>query len=509
MPSWEHQKREFENHKDDRARALFWSMRTGKSKAVIDKACYQYDTGGILGCIIIAPNGVHINWEVNEIPKWRWDWSCEHMAVSWETPKLSDFALQDKLERLLTFKGMKWLCVNMEALARQECRDYLRRFIAACNRRYMVGVSEAHHFGHAGAKRTTHLRNLTKRASFITVETGTPILNSPLRAYSLFKCIDEEGLIPTSDPKLNAKMEMRRAAGLPLMTYEDFVQHFCIIGSTEHELKHRHKSVRRKAHKKILQYKNMEELKELMAPFSSVVLRSEIKDMPPLIRTQRIVVMSEVQRRAYIEMASKYLLEIGDSLITAEDGGPRMIKLQQVLMGYIMDTEQNKIITIDEEAPVYKAILDEVMGTLPGKSIVWFRYREDIRRMIPVLKKAGLSPLEFHGGIPTSQREKVRKDFQQNHKRIVLVGQPAAGGEGRDFSAADAVIFGSSTPNAIHVAQGEERGTAIGGSAVGVVRVRFPGTVDDRNWDIVDGKFSLADSVSGHGLRDLLMRTDV
>jgi hypothetical protein len=108
-----------------------------------------------------------------------------------------------------------------------------------------------------------------------------------------------------------------------------------------------------------------------------------------------------------------------------------------------------------------------------------------------------------------SKREATRLEFQNNRKHLTMVGQPATGAEGLDFSAADTIIFGSSTPNAIHVTQGAERGTKIDGHSVSIVRVRFPGTVDDRIWDIVDGKVTLADAVSGHGLRDLLMRTNV
>ena len=184
-----------------------------------------------------------------------------------------------------------------------------------------------------------------------------------------------------------------------------------------------------------------------------------------------------------------------------------MMKLQQILNGYIKN--EDTITEIDPDAPIYDALSEEVGGTLPGKSIVWCRYREDIRRVCKRLKRDGYQVLEFHGGIPTGKREGVRLAFQTDPRYTVLVGQPAAGGEGRDFSAADAIIFFSSTPNAIHYEQAKERGTLVAGHSVGIVRMRTPGTVDDRNWSIIDGKVSLADTVSGRGLRDLLMQTNV
>jgi hypothetical protein len=33
--------------------------------------------------------------------------------------------------------------------------------------------------------------------------------------------------------------------------------------------------------------------------------------------------------------------------------------------------------------------------------------------------------------------------------------------------------------------------------------------VDDRNWSLIDNKLTVADDLSGRGLRDLLMRTNV
>lgn len=500
---WEHQVAEFEAHKDTRARALFWSMRTGKSKAIVDKFCYQFGKGAIGGAVIIAPNGVHLNWVVNEIPKWADPALGAHEVFGWETTKRADWDRIEALKNLLSHKGMKWFCLNMEAVSNPDCLKALRDFLKSVDGKFALGISEVHHFGHAGAKRTHKARQLARVAKFITMESGTPILNSPLRAYSIFKILTADGLIPES---MRERAEERKARGLDGMTYEDFVQYFAEI-----ELDRRTgRRSRGRQIKKIKEYRNLDEMRELMTPYASVVTRDQVSDMPALIRTDRLVVMSEKQRDAYMAMVSKHLVEIGDELIRAVDAGPRMMKLQQIVNGYMIDTEKNSIVDIDKDAPVYDALAEQVHGTVPGKTLIWCRYREDIRRVAARMKHEGFGPvLEFHGGIPTSQRENIRREFQENPRRLVCVGHPGAGGEGRDFSAASAIIFFSSTPNAIHVAQGEERGTLKGGTDTAIVRIRTPGTVDDRNWDIVDGKVKISDTLAGHGLRDLLRRTDV
>lgn len=483
--SWAHQEREFEEHREDRARALFWAMRSGKSKAVIDKFDYQFDWGAIEGAILFAPNGVHINWVLNEIPRWGRD----DVAFAWETPKRGDPAYQAKFKEFLHDKRMKWLCINQEALTHADCRAAVNRFLFATHRKFAVAVSEAHHFGRAGAARTQKLRALTHHAKFVTIETGTPLLAGPLKAYALLKILGGDAAIPGYEGK----------------AYEKFVQHFAVI-TLDKRLPH---SKRRKAFKKITSYQNLDELRGMLAPYASVVLRKDIGDMPELLRVDRPVVMSEKQRRAYLEMVNKFILDVEGGRVTAIDAGARVQKLQQIVNGYIKD--EHGIHDIDPAAPIYEALVEQVDGTLPGKAIVWCRFREDIVRCADVLKRAGFKVLEFHGGVPVGKREPIRRHFQnaKPEERVVLVGNPGAGGEGRDFSEADAIIHFSSTPKAIHVEQGNERGTARGGRPTTIIRLRTLGTIDDRNWDIVEGRVTMADTVSGQGLRNLLMATDV
>jgi SNF2 family DNA or RNA helicase len=233
--------------------------------------------------------------------------------------------------------------------------------------------------------------------------------------------------------------------------------------------------------------------------------------MPELLHTERPVVMSDKQRLAYLEMVGRHIVEIGDNLVGAKDGGARVMKLHQIVNGYVVDSATGQIHTIDAEAPIYEAMLDEVGGTLPGKSIVWCRLREDVRRVVKYLEEHGYhgKVLTYFGETPMDEREPLRVQFNTDPNIFVLVGTLGTGGEGLDFSGADAVIFFSIPPNTLQVAQGEERATAVGGKTVTVVRITTPGTVVDRLWSIIDGNTTLADSVSGRGLRDLLRQTDV
>ena len=72
-----HQMDAFAVSKDKKAFALLCEQGTGKSKMAIDKTAYLYGRGQVDAFLIIAPNGVHRNWILNEIPKHMPDYTQE------------------------------------------------------------------------------------------------------------------------------------------------------------------------------------------------------------------------------------------------------------------------------------------------------------------------------------------------------------------------------------------------------------------------------------------------
>ena len=77
-PRWTHQLEELEEFGLDKARGLLWGMRTGKSRIIVDSANALRDGGKIRGGLIFAPNGVHLNWVLKQIPFHSWPgMSCD------------------------------------------------------------------------------------------------------------------------------------------------------------------------------------------------------------------------------------------------------------------------------------------------------------------------------------------------------------------------------------------------------------------------------------------------
>lgn len=477
---WKHQAREFEEHRDDPNRALLWHMRTGKTKIVVDLSWHLKRRSRIKGCLIFAPNGVHANWVRRELPAHSWE--DGYRAHYWTSALSETPEHAEGLERVCDpgYRGMRYLAVNSEALILPRVQSTIKRFLRSCGGEVLGAFDECHDFRRPGSRRTWLARGLAKKMTHKRILSGTSVLNSPLHAFSQFELVEK--------------------GALGFETYRPFKERYAEFRQDQRRNGRRYQ--------RLDHYKNMDELRERMAEWSSVVLREDCDDMPRLLEVTRTIAMSDAQVAAYRRMVQEHLVEIGDGLISAEEGGARVLKLQQILGGFLIN-EDKEVVSIDDEPPILDALEREVVGTLPGKFVVWCRFREDVRRVVRRLENSGITCVKLIGGMSPTARISAEDRLRDDPMIDGLVGQPKAGGVGRDLSTADAIIWYSSTPDAIDTQQANERATKIGGKAVSLVTFETPGTVHD---DIVlsnAGKAALADQVSGRGLRDLLLRQRV
>lgn len=198
-------------------------------------------------------------------------------------------------------------------------------------------------------------------------------------------------------------------------------------------------------------------------------------------------------------------LEAGGE-VEAIDGGARLIKLQQILGGFVVDTSgEVRELVSDETNPRLVAMLEEVQDS-SGKVIVWCKYREDIRRVVRALAGAKIQCVEYHGGVHSQAKRQEAIDlFNKSPAVKVFVGQPRAGGQGLDLSAADLIIWYSHTFDLIERDQANERATQIGGKRVTIKDFITLGTVDEYILANLGAKRSVSESLAGRGLRDRLL----
>lgn len=478
LPNYKHQQAEFDRHRDDDARALLWQMRTGKTKSVLDVVCYRHvDRRDIDGLLVIAPNGVHENWVRRQLPLHMWS-IVDYQPHAYIASKVGRQVHDASLARCLAYRGgLAVLTVNSEVLRRPEVKALIVRFLRG--RRVFLVVDESHDFRSPGSKRTHAVRALAKRCAARRILSGTAVSNSPLAAYSQF--------------------EILQPGALGFGTFADFENRYASYKVT--------KTRGGRQYPVLDGYNHMDELQGRIGDWSSVVLREDVDDMPPLIMEEVTVTLTPALLEAYQTLVKDFIIELEDGEeIEALEGGVRIMRLQQVLSGFAVTTAGDVVeLAPDEDNPRLQALLAQVLAS-DGKNIIWCQFQEDITRVRRALAAAGRKAVEYHGRITSKDRRNAAIDsFMHDPTVTDFIGQPRAGGVGLDLSVADTIHWYSHTFDLITRDQATERATQVGGRSIAVLDYTVPESVDGYILSKLAGKRSVSDDLAGPGLRDRLL----
>lgn len=478
-PNWKHQDEEFELHRDAVARALHWQMRTGKTKAMVDLACYLYAQGRIDGVLIFAPNNVHANWPNREIPEHHW-LGVQFSAMAWNTEAAKSVGYDAQFGQLLSCPGLAWYAVNAEATVLKQQMPFVRAFMR--RRRFLLIVDETHEWRRPGSKRSRYLRtHVAPKALYRRNLSGTMIDNNPMHAYAQFEIL-EKGALGYTD-------------------YKSYEEHFGVWERDEIYVGGRPRSV-----PVLRDFRNMDELRRKMAKWTTYVYRDQCDDLPKLIEARGEFELTGQQKRVYNEMVRGALVRLDTGeLVASAEGASLITRLQQVASGYAVDEDGEVHDLIPpEENPRLNYLVEEVKRC-EGKVIVWCRYRRDIEMVKARMKKEGLLFLDYYGGTKSSDRPKNEERFRSDPKVKGIVAQPKACGQGLDFSAGqDMIHYSHLHGDLIARRQADERCTKMGGRSIGVLDLVARGTVDERILADNDDKARRADYLTGDGLREYL-----
>lgn len=459
MDRFAHQTKEYERHWTTKSRALLWQMRTGKTRAIIDNACALYQACAIDAVIVIAPNGVHRNWTLKQLPMWHWE-NVPFQSFAWRSTEPN--RLQG-VEQLAQFDGLVWLTINMESLIRDDMHKAIRAFIRS-RPNFMIVFDESHHFAQPGSKRTFYGRFLSKHAKYRRILTGTSMEDSPLQSYSQFELLER--------------------GALGYQTYDDFQDRFVKYK--------RHHSGKFEV---VDKYLNLDELRSRLAPFSSVVLRDECEDLPPVQIDSRIVELTDEQRdlfRALKKKDVRVLQALGFQ--EPPTGGALFVKLQQIEGGYLKTPKGINAI------PSFKfnVALEELIGY---SGIVWSVYVHEIQALTKFLGKRAAA---VHGD-NAKDRDSIVRDFERGNIDWI-VAEPHCLSEGYNLSIADKMLWFSQTHTARIRKQGNERATEAGGKSKQIVDLIWPNGVNEYFLELTNNKTTLADDVSRRGLQAIIDR---
>ena len=256
---------------------------------------------------------------------------------------------------------------------------------------------------------------------------------------------------------------------------------------------------------KIVSFKNLEELAELLRKFSSRVLKKHCLDLPSKTYTIREVSLHPEQLQHYMTMKKAALVILEDDTIFAQEAMTQLLRLQQILCGYLPVDDEGTLVDIPTRR------LDALMETVEetsGKIIIWARFRKDIQRIEEALvKKYGRESVgSYYGDTSEADRDDLVRNFSDpDHETRFFVGNPQTAGRGLTLVSANTVIYYSNDFNLESRTQSEDRCHRIGQEQpVTYIDLLAEGTVDEHIVRTLQNKIALAGAALGEEMRQWL-----
>lgn len=442
-----HQERDFYRSRDMEAFGFLYEMGAGKSKPTVDTASYLYSYGRINAVLIVAPNGVHSKWLKEDFPLSFPD-HIQYEGAIWEA---GNKKAEQACENLLRPGAqLRVLCMNVDAFSLEKGRGFAlaKKFLQSTD--CLMVIDESSRIKNPDAKRTQNICKLGEKAKYRRVLSGTYISNSPFDVYGQFMFLDPSILgqsfyafkaqyaeiLDKTDPLVVGLMAKNNLRFAPQIVAKDKV-----TGQAK--------------------YRNLDKLKQLLAPYCSRVTKEECLDLPKKIYQNRYFKLPPAHMKAYTQLRDKAKLELtsGDKL-TVMHKLTLMLRLQQVTSGFFpSDTGELVHMYPDpKDNPRYAALL-ELLEDLEGGTIIWCRFVEEIEAIVQLLGPENC--YAYYGKISVTDREEAKVGFQQR-KRKYFVGNLQTGGIGLNLTAAENEVFVSNTFSYEDRKQGEDRAHRIG-----------------------------------------------
>jgi SNF2 family DNA or RNA helicase len=421
--------------------ALFCEMGTGKTKMVLD---ILQNADDVVDAVVIAPNGLHHNWALNEIPR--------HVAkpvevYCWKGPIKTKKAKQDFARFIKTTNKTRMLLINVEALRTTAGYSTAYKFLETAEHEVHMIVDESTCIKNPKAIQTKQVLKLAEFANCKWILNGTPITQSPLDLFSQCRFLHK--------------------TALPYNTYTAFKHAFAVETTM---------TMGSRSFRKIIGYQNLEELTKLLEPFSLRIEKKDCLDLPNKVFTKVAVELTPEQQRIYKTMKEDCLalLDSGE-LVTTTLALTRIIKLHQILTGFVTDDEgtehaldNNRIASLMQIAETTKPL------------VVFCAYRHNTQSIYEALaKKYGQNKVVcFTGGVSNNHRNLAVKKFQDGDANFFVATSAAA--KGLTLHRASTMVYYSNNYSLETRLQSQDRIHRIGqNNKCTYIDLVVPSTIDD------------------------------
>lgn len=518
---YKHQMEAFQKFKDRKYFGLFMDMGTGKTKVAIDIASYKYQKGEISSVLVIAPNHVHTQWATEEFPK---HCPVEYSVKVWSSSETSRKYYLPMLTKYLTEKSdvMKVFCVNVEAFQSDKVLSYVAMLVK--NSETFIIVDESTRIKSPKARRSKAIHKLNKYGQR-AILTGTPTTKSPFDLWSQFEflykdyfkssffqfqhrygimmrannhitgqvynaLIDEKRFNIVKN-KINKLKKERQEQDLPtILSNRDYELLASILEVSEANVRF----IERQS--EFQKFKNMEELKTLIADDVYTAKKEECLDLPAKIYERVYVEMTKEQKRVYKNVKEQLRAELMDRELTVVNKLVATTRLQQICGGFFPydDGDKTGIMPIEKTNAKLERLIEDLeeVNFENTKVIIWAAFVPELLMLNERLSKEYNCVL-YYGGVPDFKRDTIKKDFIAG-KYDIFIANTATGGFGLNLQNATLQYFFSNTFNVENRLQAEDRSHRIGVKSACVYKdIVVKDSIDDRIYKAIKAGRDLND----------------
>lgn len=453
---WKHQQRGLDMGLELNGLGIFFEIGTGKSRTAIEilrHRCAHEDR--LLRTLILAPKIVLTNWQ-REIQKFSKVHPRDVVVLAGSAKKRVKDLIDNCNDQGVLNKG-RILITNYEALQMEELLKILMDW-----RPEMVIADEAHRLKNPESKRARASIRLGDQARFRYALTGTPVLNSAMDLFNIFRFIDKGETFGTNFWRFRS------------VWFEDTNADWS--GKQGYFPKYEPRP------------ESYSEMNKLIYKKAISAKKSDCLDLPPFVRQEVFVELGSEQRKVYKDMKDEYIAYVKmleasgeQKAVVAQLAITKALRLQQIVTGYAK-TEDGSIHKMKEN-PRLSALQELLEDLAPEhKVIVWSVFHENYADIARLCEKLKIDYTELHGKVAQKDRDANIKRFNDDPVCRVLIANQAAGGIGINLVSSDVSIFYSKNFSLEQDLQAEGRNYR-GGSEIhqSVTRIDIiaEGTIDE------------------------------
>jgi SNF2 family DNA or RNA helicase len=458
--------------------------------------------------LIVCPPGIDTNWELGELPKHvPSEMDAEFFAWYTDNAKKKSQKLREK--RILENRGkFVFVAISYNAFCTEAGKAFAKAFLTS--RPCLLACDESHRIKNPKAMTTKVLLAASSYARYRRILTGTPVTNGPFDIFSQMKFLDKD---------------FWKKHGV-----DDFYVFRNYFGEFEKQHAVRYVGGKQVTHTydQLVRYRNLDKLYEWISPYSSRLKKCDVLDLPEKIFTQVYYTLSGKHLKAYTELEKAYMTFVGGcegtvleecpdladfdfsqcveateeagELVTAELPIVRLLRLQQVLCGYVSTGPGEPEILIDPKDNPRLKILLSTLEDVTGAVMIWCRFRKDIDLICEAL---GDQAVRYDGQVDKDQRQESLRKIKSGEARFFVVSTSCS--EGYTLLEATTVIRYSSDFRLMNRLQADDRPHRIGQTnCVTYIDIICRDTVDEKISESLKNKEDVASVVNGDKLRKWL-----